>query len=1137
MQPKFTQRKLWSFCAGTITTVIVFALSVQFSSAQLAQKSNPKATQSALAEAKRALIAAQKSKTALSNDAGVTVEKQIIKNRNITEAICTTFTGTVDGADPTNPNRFFRDGIASTCGAPKACPGPFAQTSNYELRSWTNPLGTPQCVTITFTNTSGGTFSSFVTAYNGAFVPGSECTNYIADCGGSPAAGASVTFSFNAPGGATIVFWITNVGGVGVSTGYTLDVDAAVCSSGPCSGTPAPGNTIATPAAICPGTNFTLTLQNNTPGTGVTYQWQSAPANSGPWTNISGATNSTYTGTQTSATWYRCNVTCSGNTGTSTPVQVTMAPLSSCYCTTTYTNGCTLGDYIANVTLGTLNNTTTCGAGAYTYFNALPAPSLVAGGGYPLSITLGPDTFGQHAGAWIDFNQDGDFNDPGECLGVTGNLGPNGSGVINFVVPVTATTGVTRLRVRGGNDSPLTCAQACGVSSSSFGETEDYNVNIVPCVQITSVTGPSSVTTQCSQGATFSINLGAASLPTIGWEYRTSPAGLWQNVVNGAGPGGVIFAGATTATLTLSGVPSTISGYQFRAYYSNPCTAIDFSPTATLTVVPLVATVTPTAATICNGQVQQLTLTNATSPTTSTFNATTGLPWAIPDNNLTGQTRNLTVSGIPANAVITEIRVNFTMTHTWVGDIIMNLQGPHGQTLNLIGLLDGGSGSNGTANFTNTSVSSDNSRPPMSGAPAPRTGIFRADLFNTNAVGPTILPTTVSGATAWNTFLALGGSANGTWTLGVCDAGPGDLGNLTSWSVSITYGAPAAGVWTANPATPNTMWLNAGATIPYVAGSQQTTIYVNPAVSTNYSVVYTTANPTCVSNPTVIPVTVLQPLGTVVQPVNRQVCVGGTTTFNITAPGGPFSYQWEESRDNGLTWNPVSNGGVYSGATTNALTLTGVTRQAPSDMNNYRYRCVVTTTPCAGSFTSSAATLTVHALPTVTISATDLALLPNETSTITGTSVPAPGATPNWAWTRNGAPIPGATTASVIADIDRMGVFQATVTDINGCRNSSNELLIDAESGDKLWIYPNPNNGQFQVRLYYPRVQTEKRKIEIFNSLGQKVQESHYMLSVVDAPHYQRFDIDLNLVPKGTYLVRVIDTYTGKSKQGFVIKQ
>ncbi|MFZ9388230.1 MAG: GEVED domain-containing protein, partial [Chitinophagaceae bacterium] len=797
------------------------------------------------------------------------------------------------------------------------------------------------------------------------------------------------------------------------------------------------------------------------------------------------------------------------------------------FCTTTYASVCTFGDYIARVVLGTLNNASTCATPPYTFFNSATVPNMVQGSSNNLVITLGPDTFGQHAGAWIDFNQDGDFTDPGECLGVTGNLGANGTGTITFTVPANAALGVTRMRVRGGNDSPLTCAQSCGTSSSGFGETEDYNVNITPCIQITSMSAPANRTVQCSSTTTFTTNLGAASIPNIGWEYKVTPAGLWNNVIDGVGPGGVVFSGATTNTLTLSGIPSTISGYQFRAYASNPCTALDVTPAATLTVVPLVATVTPSAVTICQGTVQELRLTNATSPTTTTFNATTGLPANVPDNNTTGITRTLNVAGIPANAVITEIRMTFNMTHTWVGDMVMNLQAPNGATINLFALLDNLNGGNGTDNFVNTAVTSDGSRPTMDGAPAPRTGVFRANLYNANV--PSLLPTTTN---SWATMLNPA-NVNGVWTLGMCDLGPADLGVLQSWSITITYGAPAAGVWT-GPA--GTMWLNGGATIPY-AGTSETSIYVNPSVSSNYSVVYTTANPTCVSTPTVIPVTVLNPLGTVVQPANKSVCVGGNTTFNVTAPGGPFTYQWQESRDMGLTWNNVSNGGVYSGATTNTLSLTGVTRSAPVDMNNFMYRCAVSTAPCPGSFTSNAATLTVWALPSVTISATDLALLPNQTSTITGSSNPAPGASPNWAWTRDGAPIAGATTSSVVANIDRLGVYQATVTDINGCRNSSNNLLIEAEEGDKLWIYPNPTSGQFQIRLYYPQVITEKRRIQIFDSKGAEVMSRDIMLSVQGSPHYQRFDVDLTNQPAGVYLVRVIDMYTKKAKSGFVVKQ
>src|SRR5208283_1878585 len=68
-----------------------------------------------------------------------------------------------------------------------------------------------------------------------------------------------------------------------------------------CSGTPTPGNTVASVNPVCPSTAFTLSLQNFS-GTGVTYQWQSSPDNS-TWSNINGATNATYVTSQTVATW------------------------------------------------------------------------------------------------------------------------------------------------------------------------------------------------------------------------------------------------------------------------------------------------------------------------------------------------------------------------------------------------------------------------------------------------------------------------------------------------------------------------------------------------------------------------------------------------------------------------------------------------------------------------------------------------------------------------------------------------------------------------------------------------------------------------------------------------------------------
>lgn len=90
----------------------------------------------------------------------------------------------------------------------------------------------------------------------------------------------------------------------------------------PCSGTPDPGNTLSTSNPACAGVNFTLSLENATPGTGVTYQWQSSPDGNDPWTDLGTAT--TQVTSQTSATYYRSQVTCDGNTGTSNPLQVNM---------------------------------------------------------------------------------------------------------------------------------------------------------------------------------------------------------------------------------------------------------------------------------------------------------------------------------------------------------------------------------------------------------------------------------------------------------------------------------------------------------------------------------------------------------------------------------------------------------------------------------------------------------------------------------------------------------------------------------------------------------------------------------------------------------------------------------------------
>ena len=113
----------------------------------------------------------------------------------------------------------------------------------------------------------------------------------------------------------------------GSAAAYNFAVPSLVINytvSTPCTGTPAPGNTLSTSAAICSGSSFTLSLQNATSGSGVTYQWQSSTDNI-TFTNVAGATIDTLIVNAAVTKYYQCIVTCSGNSGTSTPIMVNVS--------------------------------------------------------------------------------------------------------------------------------------------------------------------------------------------------------------------------------------------------------------------------------------------------------------------------------------------------------------------------------------------------------------------------------------------------------------------------------------------------------------------------------------------------------------------------------------------------------------------------------------------------------------------------------------------------------------------------------------------------------------------------------------------------------------------------------------------
>jgi hypothetical protein len=101
-------------------------------------------------------------------------------------------------------------------------------------------------------------------------------------------------------------------------------------TTGPCTAPPTPGTTTASSSLVCAGTQVNLGLSGTSFGSGQTYQWQSSTTQTGTYTNIGSSTTApSLSINPTTTLWYRAEITCSGNTVQSAPVQVSVTPAFS----------------------------------------------------------------------------------------------------------------------------------------------------------------------------------------------------------------------------------------------------------------------------------------------------------------------------------------------------------------------------------------------------------------------------------------------------------------------------------------------------------------------------------------------------------------------------------------------------------------------------------------------------------------------------------------------------------------------------------------------------------------------------------------------------------------------------------------
>jgi hypothetical protein len=269
-----------------------------------------------------------------------------------------------------------------------------------------------------------------------------------------------------------------------------------------CSGMPNAGNTLSTSDTLCLNESFVLSLQGNSSATGLHYQWQKS-TDGVSFTNISQADSTTLLQILYDTIWYRCAVTCSGQTAYSTAKQIILRNFMKCYCSD-LGGGCSSNTAIDSVAIENTtlaNGLTGCSPNNYKIYpsSGNTTATLNQGSSYVLDTRFNGDV---SASFWIDFNRNGLLEDiewkqictQSPSINDTATIG----GVLttqvdslfktSFSVPSNAQLGLTLMRIRtrvsgNPNDSSTVCIPF------GSGETEDYYVYITYPLGIEKVSG------------------------------------------------------------------------------------------------------------------------------------------------------------------------------------------------------------------------------------------------------------------------------------------------------------------------------------------------------------------------------------------------------------------------------------------------------------------------------------------------------------------------------------------------------------------------------------------------------------------------------------------------------------------------